>query len=176
MDDENWNGPGEHGFASVPDLLVSIGDLDRFLSRPEALCILQNATLFAEEGEVSDAIDDRNRPDYAFVVVNRPRLLRMGSQAGLVNGKWWPGYKQKRSELAKERRISTLKVNEDTFLWRHEVSGKRLLRRRISLHKDDGPFEDEAKVFYILQYHKLPRTQKSKKAKILAERVENGHF
>lgn len=42
--------------------------------------------------------------------------------------------------------------------------------------KDEGPFEDEAQVFYILQYHKLPRMKKSKKAAILARRAELGHF
>jgi hypothetical protein len=42
-----------------------------------------------------------------------------------------------------------LKVNENTFLRRHEISGKRLLRRRISLGKDD-PFDDEAQVTSII--------------------------
>lgn len=43
------------------------------------------------------------------MVVNRPTLLQMNANAGMVDGKL-PGYKRNLDELAKERRISTLKV------------------------------------------------------------------
>uniref|UniRef100_A0A0A8YRV4 Uncharacterized protein n=1 Tax=Arundo donax TaxID=35708 RepID=A0A0A8YRV4_ARUDO len=171
-----WNGPGLHGFVDLPHLLHSVRDLDRFLTRKEELCILQNAALFAEEGDILDASDDRNRPDFHFLVVNRPTLLQMGVASGMGAGNYWPGYKRNLNVLSKERRISTLKVTENTFLWRHEICGKRLLRRRVSLNKDEGPFEDEAQVYYILQYQKLPRTKKSNKAAILARRAERGHY
>lgn len=62
MGDQQWNGPGEHGFAEVPDLLNSIGELDRFLSRKESLAILHNGVLFAQQDGLLDASDDRNRP------------------------------------------------------------------------------------------------------------------
>ncbi|WVZ64418.1 hypothetical protein U9M48_013931 [Paspalum notatum var. saurae] len=43
-------------------------------------------------------------------------------------------------------------------------------------NKDEGPFEDEDNVFYILQYQKLPRMKKSKKARVLLDRARNGYF
>lgn len=66
MDDPEWNGPGDHGFVDLPHLLISIGNLDRFLTRKQSLYILRNPTLFAQNGEVLDAIDDRNRPGILF--------------------------------------------------------------------------------------------------------------
>lgn len=62
MDDPEWDGPVEHGFVDIPHLLVSIGDLDRFLTRKQSLCILRNPTFFAQYGNVLDASNDRNRP------------------------------------------------------------------------------------------------------------------
>lgn len=62
MDDPEWDGSGEHGFVDIPHLLVPIGNLDRFLTRKQSLCILRNPTFFAQYANVLDASNDRNRP------------------------------------------------------------------------------------------------------------------
>lgn len=41
---------------------------------------------------------------------------------------------------------------------------------------DEGPFEDDSNVFYILQYQKLPRMKKHRKAMVLADRARHGYF
>jgi hypothetical protein len=92
MSDQQWNGPGKHGFVDLLQILDSIGDLDRFLTRKESLCILRNPVLFAQDGHVLDAIDDRNRPDYEFLVVDRPTLMQLNLNAGIVGDDKLPGY------------------------------------------------------------------------------------
>ncbi|KAL6646961.1 hypothetical protein ACP70R_014398 [Stipagrostis hirtigluma subsp. patula] len=136
MDIPQWDGPGLHGFHSKGQLLRSTENLNRFLTRPEAFCILKNAPHFERRGLIYDAIHDPHRPDFWYVVVSRQTFLSMGILAR-AEGRYWPGYKEQYHRLSKERRISTLKVTEKTFIWRHEVSGKRLLRRRISTEIED---------------------------------------
>lgn len=78
-------------------------------------------------------------------------ILGDGANAGLNEiENSWPGYKMDLTKLSKERCVGTLKVDEDTFMWRHKTCGERLLCRRISIDDDKGPFEDESEVFYIL--------------------------
>ena len=54
----NWNGPRLHRFHGLENLLIYVGDLNRFFTHREALCILQNALYFINHEIVNDASDD----------------------------------------------------------------------------------------------------------------------
>jgi type IV secretory pathway VirB3-like protein len=48
--------------------------------------------------------------DYSFIVISRQTFLEMGIRSGVVEERFWPGYKERYYELSEERKISTLKV------------------------------------------------------------------
>lgn len=54
--------------------------------------------------------------DFEFLVVSRRSFLEMADRAGAFE-KSWPGYKENYYEMSEEKRISTLKVLYNQFIW-----------------------------------------------------------